>query len=84
MILFMLKRFKFRLIWLLLKVRIKCRIRRAVFWFLWNQCDAYDGRKFLSRANFIMCAWLSRFLTNDDFWLDSCDYSDMRLFKGAQ
>lgn len=83
MILFMLKRFKFRLVWILLQVHIKCRIRRAVFWYLWNQCDAYDGSKFLSRANFIMCAWLSKFLGAGDYWLKSCDYKEMRLFNGG-
>lgn len=79
MILHLLKKFKLRLVWLLLKVRIK----RVIFWYLWNQCDAYNGSKFLSRANFILCANLSKWLTGRTDWLDSSDCRGLRLFKGG-
>lgn len=86
MIWFMLKNGKFRLIRLLIKARIKSRmlrVRSNFYWYLWNRCDAYDGSKLLSRANFILCAWLSKLLGAGDYWLNSNDYSDMRLFKGG-
>ena len=79
MIFYLIKRFKLRLVWLLLKVRTK----RVIFWYLWNQCDAYNEKHFLSRANFILCANLSQCLTGRSDWLTSSDYLDMRLFKGG-